>query len=200
MFHSTKTDDPCPPTSLSRPAAYLLDLATAARPTLLSIARRITGCPFQAEDVVQDVFLKLLPVGAPFHDDINEAYLYRMVRNLAIDRTRRQQLEERLFTDLDDTHSDSSADSLTAEQELIGSQALGAIEMALAGLSARDRAIFTQHRLDGVAQKDIAAHFRLSPAAVCTIVKKVHGLCQAALQAMDSAARDSAARPGGALQ
>ncbi len=64
-------------------------------------ARRILDCPALAEDVVQDVMLRLIaepPEGIAGEPD---AYVGRMVRNLALDRARRRGFERRLFCPLD---------------------------------------------------------------------------------------------------
>ncbi|WP_158602594.1 RNA polymerase sigma factor [Proteiniphilum sp. X52] len=64
-------------------------IVVALRPSLLAVARRITGNAEDAEDVVQDVCLKIWH----FRDRIDrnenmEAYSTTMVRNLSIDKIR----------------------------------------------------------------------------------------------------------------
>ena len=80
-------------------------IVVALRPSLLAVARRITGNSQDAEDVVQDVCLKIWH----FRDRIDqyenmEAYSTTMVKNLSIDKIR----SRKPFTD---------------EQELIGREA-----------------------------------------------------------------------------
>jgi DNA-directed RNA polymerase specialized sigma24 family protein len=55
----------------------------------LTSARRILGCPAQAEDVVQDVMLRLVADPPEAGAGSQTAYVGRMVRNLALDRARR---------------------------------------------------------------------------------------------------------------
>lgn len=64
-------------------------IVVALRPSLLAVARRITGNSQDAEDVVQDVCLKIWH----FRDRIDpyenmEAYSTTMVKNLSIDKIR----------------------------------------------------------------------------------------------------------------
>lgn len=80
-------------------------IVVALRPSLLAVARRITGNAQDAEDVVQDVCLKIWH----FRDRIDpyenmEAYSTTMVKNLSIDKIR----SRKPFAD---------------EQELIGREA-----------------------------------------------------------------------------
>lgn len=61
----------------------------ALRPSLLSVARRITGNAEDAEDVVQDVCLKIWHRRDRFGQYENvEAYSTTMVKNLSIDKIR----------------------------------------------------------------------------------------------------------------
>ncbi|GAB3132156.1 sigma-70 family RNA polymerase sigma factor [Novispirillum itersonii] len=166
-------------TDRSRNAACapLLDRAARLRPTLLRIARRRTGCPYRAEDVVQDVFLKLLQTPAKEADGITDAYIRRMVSNLAIDRCRRCTLERTLFASLDDPDITPPCQTATAETRLVSNDGLRRVARELRGLPDRDRRIFLLHRLDGIPQKDIADSHRLSRASVCGIIRKAHDRC-----------------------
>ncbi|MDR2815460.1 MAG: sigma-70 family RNA polymerase sigma factor [Proteiniphilum sp.] len=64
-------------------------IVVALRPSLLTIARRITGNAEDAEDVVQDVCLKIWHFRDRFDQYENmEAYSTSMVKNLSIDKIR----------------------------------------------------------------------------------------------------------------
>ncbi|WP_298649563.1 sigma-70 family RNA polymerase sigma factor [uncultured Proteiniphilum sp.] len=64
-------------------------IVVALRPSLLAVARRITGNTEDAEDVVQDVCLKIWHFRARFDPYENmEAYSTTMVKNLSIDKIR----------------------------------------------------------------------------------------------------------------
>ncbi|WP_019646622.1 sigma-70 family RNA polymerase sigma factor [Novispirillum itersonii] len=158
-------------------AVALLDRATRLRPTLLRIARRRTGCPYRAEDVVQDVFLKLLQTPAQEADGVTDAYIRRMVSNLAIDRCRRCTLERTLFASLDDPDITPPCQTATAETRLVSADGLRRVTSALRTLSGRDRQIFLLHRMDGIPQKEIADSHHLSRASVCGIIRKAHDRC-----------------------
>ncbi|HCE39247.1 MAG TPA: hypothetical protein DEV80_04250, partial [Alcanivorax sp.] len=67
------------------------------RAALVDYVTSITGCRARAEDVVQDAFLRFVPEGggASTPSTSGIAYLYRIVRNLAIDLARRSAMESR---------------------------------------------------------------------------------------------------------
>ncbi|GJE27501.1 hypothetical protein LKMONMHP_2360 [Methylobacterium organophilum] len=175
---SGRTDDG------AAPGPWGLAALAARKPVYLALARRLTGCPALAEDVVQDVFLRL--VAEPPHRGRGaipgkpEAYVAGMVRNLAIDRARRLRFEARVFTDLDG--AGEAAGGLTPEAVASDRQRLRLAEAALDGLPEPVRTVFCLHRLHGVPQKDIAARLGVSRALVCGLVRRGHLGCLAALE------------------
>ncbi len=62
---------------------------------LKHLAYRLLGSVEDAEDVVQDAHVKLLDVADPPYN--REAFLFRVVTNLAIDRLRRRKVERRAY-------------------------------------------------------------------------------------------------------
>ena len=77
----------------------LESLYAAHRRVLIDAAQGVLGCRARAEDVVHDAFLKLWESGERHAIEDPLRYLFRMVRNLAIDRLRRQNLEGRYSAD-----------------------------------------------------------------------------------------------------
>jgi RNA polymerase sigma-70 factor (ECF subfamily) len=140
----------------------------ASRPALLRflLARRVP--PEAAEDLLQDLFLKVAsqpigPVAEP------RAYLYRMLDNLLLDSRRaagrRAGREQAWMTagrgaalDLDDRPS--------AERQLIDRERLDMVSAALGELPERTLLIFSRFRIDGAPQKEIAAELGISVSAV----------------------------------
>ncbi len=62
---------------------------------LKGLAYRMLGTLADAEDVVQDAYLRLRGLDTP--PDNEEAYLFRVVSNLAVDRLRHAQVERRAY-------------------------------------------------------------------------------------------------------
>lgn len=67
----------------------------------VACAHRILDCPTKAEDVVQDVLVRLAADPPRMGAGSESAHVHRMVRNLAIDRARRCRSERRLLAPLD---------------------------------------------------------------------------------------------------
>ena len=75
----------------------LSEVFMAHRSQLRWAALKILGNPERAEDVVQDAYLKVSEAAEVFHIKQPVAYLFQMVRNLAIDHHRRISFELNLF-------------------------------------------------------------------------------------------------------
>lgn len=93
-------------------------IVVALRPSLLTVARRITGNTEDAEDVVQDVCLKIWHRRDRFEQYENvEAYSVTMVKNLSIDkiRSRRPSVDEALL--LGKESEEQLPDSLLEEKD-----------------------------------------------------------------------------------
>ncbi|HBK32347.1 MAG TPA: RNA polymerase subunit sigma-70 [Porphyromonadaceae bacterium] len=94
-------------------------VVVALRPSMLAIARRITGNKEDAEDVVQEVCLKIwhrrIEFGEYRYENL-EAYSMTMVKNLSIDkvRTRRPSSDE---TALLERESESQSPDILLEQK-----------------------------------------------------------------------------------
>lgn len=151
------------------------------RAAYLARARRILGCPAQAEDVVQDVLLRLIADPPPAETAIQAAYVGRMVRNLALDRARRRGLERRLFTGLDAVPDAADPGTGTPEAAAASRESLRQVEAAVAELPEPVRTAFQLHRVEGVPQIEIAARLGVSRALVCGLVRRGHLHCLAAL-------------------
>ncbi|WP_331301638.1 sigma-70 family RNA polymerase sigma factor [Methylobacterium oryzae] len=152
------------------------------RAAYLAGARRILGCPAQAEDVVQDVLLRLIAdPPPPAETAIQAAYVGRMVRNLALDRARRQGFERRLFTGLDAAPDPADPGTGTPEAAAASRESLRQVQAAVAELPEPVRTAFRLHRVEGVPQIEIAARLGVSRALVCGLVRRGHLHCLAAL-------------------
>ncbi|MDQ8706457.1 RNA polymerase sigma-70 factor [Streptomyces sp. LHD-70] len=149
------------------------DTATALfeehRPVLTGVAYRMLGRVADAEDVVQDAWLRW---SAAEHDEIREprAYLVRITTRLAIDRLRHVQsrreayvgpwLPEPLATDFGATVPD------TAEQAVLAESVSLAVLVVLESLSPLERAVFVLREAFGFPFSQIATALERSEAAV----------------------------------
>ena len=110
-----------------------------------------------ARDLVQDAFARLL--GARTLPREPAAFLNRIVRNLMIDRARRQTAHgPELPLTRDDEPWTHAAQSEAIELE----QTRALYRAAVEALPKRTREVFLLHRVEGIAYKDIAAQLQIS--------------------------------------
>jgi RNA polymerase sigma-70 factor (ECF subfamily) len=138
---------------------------------LVKIAMRIMGCRSRAEDVVQDAYFRL--ESAPdlttsFRAQLG--YLFRIVRNLAIDHYRKQALEQK-YSGTEEEGLNVVIQGASPENCHINFTLLETIADALNELPNRTRYAFEMYRLHGSMQKDIAKELGVSPTLVNFMVR-----------------------------
>ena len=158
-------------------------------------ARRILNCPALAEDVVQDVMVRLIAEPPGGIAGVSDAYIGRMVRNLALDRVRRQRFERRLFCPLDHASDTEYGVNSTPEATAAWRESLRLVETALEALPEPVRTAFRLHRVEGVPQIEIARRLGVSRALVCGLVRRGHLQCLAALDRRCAGCPTRARRP-----
>jgi RNA polymerase sigma factor (sigma-70 family) len=148
----------------------LLDVLIEHRPTLVTLAASFVGCGSRAEDVVHDVFVKL--VAFPNQDAIRQpvAYVTRMVRNAAMDACDRQTLESARHADAEDGLDVASSDP-GPEAALATRDALRHAFDALAQLPERTRAAFEFVRLREETLQDTARALNVSQTLIHFMVR-----------------------------
>jgi RNA polymerase sigma factor (sigma-70 family) len=115
------------------------------------LALRLTGNSAQAEDLVQEVFLKLIETIRSYRGDAPfGAWLKRMTANAAIDQLRRN----KRFVDADPEAMFASVDAVGANP----AQKLDAAAL-LQRLPPRARAVLVLHELEGYTHAEIAKLF-----------------------------------------
>ncbi|MEO6919221.1 MAG: RNA polymerase factor sigma-70 [Collimonas sp.] len=166
----------------SLPAGPLLDILIANRPLFVKAARSFVGCMSRAEDVVHDVFLKL--VDLPGQDVVRQpiAYVMRMVRNAAIDACRRQNLENIYHAD-EDSGLDMPSQEPSPEAALVVRDTLRHVYDALAQLPARSRAAFEMVRMREETLQSTARALNVSQTLVHFMVRDVEKHCSDCLEA-----------------
>ncbi|WP_206244811.1 sigma-70 family RNA polymerase sigma factor [Novosphingobium terrae] len=147
-----------------------LELFLSHRGGLVRYAHGILRDSAHAEDVVQDAWLRFsaLPKsqttpGAQAVPEEPVGYLYRIVRNLAIDVTRRLSREERyLVPQADHPVAEAADDSPAPDATAEARDDLRVMRAAMEELPERTRIALEMHRFGEVKLKDIAAHLGIS--------------------------------------
>lgn len=162
-----------------------LNLYLRHRAELIDYATPIVGDRMLAEDVVQDAWLRFSEAGS--RDAKSRlicrpvGYLYRIVRNLALDVSRRKTAEkwtgDTALPEIPDT-------AVAADRTLEGRDKLEALHRALAELPERQRVAFDMHRLQGMTYIEIGAALGLSQTRAYELVRAALEHCMTRL--MDS--------------
>lgn len=137
----------------STQAAGLEAVFQQLRPDLVRRARSM-GASDDAEDVVQDVWLKLQTATSPVSNP--RAYLFRIVYTAVLDRRRGQRRTARRETDWLDGVQSGETVAPEAERAVIARETLQAVETRLQDLGDPAAAIFRLHRIEGRTQRRIA--------------------------------------------
>lgn len=134
------------------------------RRALVDYAAGLVGSRSLAEDLVQEAWLRF--DGATDKQFVREPlnYLYRIVRNLALDRRRKTMREDRIFAPIDiEAAAVVSPDGpATPETEALFRDELRHLERALSTLSERSRTAFEMHKFGGAKLREIAEFLGVS--------------------------------------
>jgi RNA polymerase sigma factor (sigma-70 family) len=128
------------------------------RGALYRFIRKLVRVSSDAEDIVQDAYLKLLE--RPPADREGQplpGYLFVVARNLAADRTRRSLREGRRDAALHAFTTQLGAVDPSGEELVFVEQASQELRRALWDLPQRTRDAFLLHRLEGLTHQEVAA-------------------------------------------
>ena len=121
--------------------------------------------PDDAEDMVQEVFTRLLrstdtePIANP------QAFLFRIASNLLLDRRRRNTVRQlNQHEPYDETYH--AHEVISPERVLIGKQELQRLKKAILALPPNVRAAFILHRFEGLKYKEISETLNISVSSV----------------------------------
>lgn len=160
-----------------------LSVFLSQRAELVRYAATITGDIAEAEDVVQEAWLRFGAVaGKRFLEEPN-GYLYRIVRNLALDGRRRKGLEQRLFADNGlEVAAEVESDAPSPLAQMEAKNEIDIIRLALAALPQRTRRAFEMHRFQGIKLVAIAAQLGISKSLAQELVIDGVEHCKRALK------------------
>lgn len=129
------------------------------------------GSGGDVEDLLQDLYLKV--VGLDPETDIRDprAYLYRLASNLMMDRWRSERRSAardgawRLVAH-DTEGAEDRADIPSAEAVVAGRQRLAALHAALTHLPEKTQIIFRMHKFEGFSYAEVATRLGVSRSSV----------------------------------
>jgi RNA polymerase sigma factor (sigma-70 family) len=156
-------------TDASPPAQGIEGVLLANRDRIVRFLE-VRGAGDGAEDLFQDLWMRLTerrtgPIADPL------SYVMRAANNLMLDRYR--SARQRMLRD----HAwgeNAAVEKPSAEAALISREQLAQVEAAVSATGDRPARIFRRFRVDGVAQRDIAAEFGVSLSTVEADLRKVY--------------------------
>lgn len=134
------------------------------RRALVDYATAIVGSRSKAEDLVQEAWVRL-DMAVREHRPILEpkAYLYRIVRNLALDGRTAAAREGRVVRSEEVTEADQARFAGPNPEGIsLYRNELRQLQQAMAELPPRTRIAFQMHRLGGFKLREIAIHLNIS--------------------------------------
>lgn len=154
-------------------SAALLDAYVERRAALIRFFTARTGSSAQAEDIVQDMFLRLEAMTPQMRADVRnpQAFLYRLGSNLMLDAIKQRQRGGRRDAEWRASQSDSFggvdvADAPSSEDAVYARMKLDKIVAALDGLNPNCRQAFRMHKLEGLSQADTAKAMGVTASSV----------------------------------
>jgi RNA polymerase sigma-70 factor, ECF subfamily len=145
-------------TSIAASDADVSELYEELRPLLFSIAYRMVGSVGEAEDIVQEAFVRFeRGAGTSGHVESPKGYLTTVVTRLAIDhlRSARRRRESYVGTWLPEPLVDERAPDVAAEAEMSDSLSMALLTL-LETLSPVERAVFLLREVFGYGYDEIA--------------------------------------------
>ncbi len=128
---------------------------------IFNLAYRFAGTPQEAEDLTQEIFLKLYNSldKYDFEKDFS-TWFFTLARNFLIDEYRKNRMEKSLKSDFEElTTSASAVDS--PENRLLGQEKAELVRQALLSLSPELRMVLILRELEGFSYEEIASQLKL---------------------------------------
>lgn len=159
-----------------------LDLFLHHRSALVRYAAHLMGDRGEAEDLVQEAWLRFSTIAGQRPLSEPAGYLHRIVRNLVLDGRRRKGLEQKLFES--DTEADTQhlpSDQPCALTTMAAREELAVVQEAIAAMPERMRTAFEMHRFQGIKLVEIASRLAISKSLAQELVAEGVQRCRRAL-------------------
>ena len=136
--------------------------------------QRMLGCRDDAEDVLQDTWVRIDRSRSAPEVANPRAYLWTTARNMALDHLRARNSRRRVLTqDLVIEEANPSS-----EQILSHRQRIRHLEAIVRALPERQREAFILHKIDGLSHTEVAARLGISRSAVEKLIMRALAKCR----------------------
>ena len=153
------------------PAPALLSTYFEQREAMRRFFLARLGPAADVEDLLQDLYLKVVGVDGTSEVREPRAYLYRLASNLMMDRwrsSRRSAARDAAWRDVAHVSgpTEDLDDAPSAETVVAGRERLAQLMTALDGLPDRTRTIFRLHKFDGLSYAEVGRSLDVSKSTV----------------------------------
>lgn len=161
-------------------ALALSRLLAAERRSLVRWVARIVGSEPAAEDIAQNLYLRVQRVGDDPPIANKRSFLFRLARNLAIDHNRAEHRQKALFVSgVDSTHVASPEPGV--ETRLLDQEKVRRIAAAVEQMPLRCRQVFVLIKLDELSVAETAGRLGISEDMVRKHVRHALRICHQSL-------------------
>lgn len=161
----------------------ILRIFLRQRQALVRYAASVTGSSAEAEDLVQEAWLRFDSIAKDRELAEPEGYLRRIVRNLIFDGVRRKGVERRLFdSEANAAANDLPSDAPSALAQLTAREELETVRRTVGAMPERMRLAFEMHRFQGIRLVDIAERLAISKSTAQELVVEGLERCRRALR------------------
>lgn len=156
---------------------------------LLDFAKRYVGCPEMAADIVQEACLRFTANQPKQELRNSRAYLYRIVRNIAIDLIRHEATRRQIFDDAEadiklQVGAQPLADSMNeTENRIAARQDVTRVAQSVAALPPKCRQVFILRQIEGLDGNAVAGRLGISRNMVEKHLRKAMQRCRETLDA-----------------
>ncbi|GAA0629067.1 RNA polymerase sigma factor [Brevundimonas kwangchunensis] len=157
---------------MTAPAAHpLIPGYLAQRDALRRFFRARAGASADVEDLLQDLYLKVIAVDPGTEVKDLNAYLYRLASNLMMDRwrsSRRGAARDGAWREVTVTTGagEDIADAPAADDVVIGRERLAVLLKTMEALPDKTRRIFRMHKFEGLSYAEVATRMGISRSSV----------------------------------
>lgn len=127
------------------------------RDKLFRFAWSLLGSQAEAEDVVQETFLRVLSQGDAVEAPSNpEAWCMAVAKNLSYDQLRKRQRQSQPLSDKVGELLENVDSALTPDQRLVSNDGIGQVQRLMEQLPATQKAIMQLRDIEGYSYQEIA--------------------------------------------
>ena len=161
-------------------SGFVEELDPSFRARLKRFFRIRTRSECDAEDLVQDTFVRLIQQQHACEREVSDAYVFTVAENLLRDRARRARVRGQTVSfhgDRTEQLLDIPCEEPSAERVLLGKDEVSRVMDALGELTVQTRSIFILCRIEGMPQRAVACQLGISVSAVEKhVMKALHHL------------------------